>query len=43
MADIEQLYAAIQNGFDLLDKRAVMIEVMASLLEADASKNKEET
>ena len=30
---IEELYAAIQIGFDLLDKRLLMIEAMATVLD----------
>lgn len=30
MTDIEKLRVAIQNGFDLLDKRALSIEKMAA-------------
>lgn len=30
MTDIEKLRAAIQSGFDLLDKRALSIEKMAA-------------
>lgn len=29
MTDLEKLYATIQGGFDLLDRRSVLIEKMA--------------
>lgn len=28
VTDIEQLYAAIQNGFDLLDRRLLSLDIM---------------
>lgn len=32
VADIEELYVAIQSGFDLLDKRLLLIEAMAEAI-----------